>query len=225
MHVYSSFDPHRFLTPDWLTAFGTVGATLLALVLAGWNWISSLLFRPELRIDISKLPPYSEQTAWTNGARVTYYRLSVENKRKTIARDVHVFLESVYQFGADGEMFPAPRFRPMFLKWSHVGEITMPALWTGMPRFCDLLHITEPTRKESVGENVPGVSQFHSVMALDLEAQPNSLGHLLEPRKYLLKLKIAAENCPPQAESVSVMFDGLWYPDPEMFNHVEIEKL
>jgi hypothetical protein len=215
----------RFWTPEWLTAIGTVGATLLALLLAGWGWISAFFFGPKLQVQVSENAPYWDPTKWGNGLDVHYFRLSIENKRTAIARGVHVFVESVELRQENGGFVPAPRFRSMFLKWAHLGGITMPALWKGMPRFCDLLHVTRPSGSGNFGERLPGlVAAHHGVLALDLEKPANSLGHLLEPGEYLLKLKVAAENYAPRIEFIELKYDGVWLEGEAMLRHIKIRK-
>ncbi|HEY1801460.1 MAG TPA: hypothetical protein VGG46_11050 [Terriglobales bacterium] len=218
---------HGVFNPDWLTAIGTIGATVVALALAAQSWIRSFFTHPELQIEVSQFPPYSDRTTWINGAAVHYYRLSVENKSGTIAQDVHVFVDSVDKLDEDGRAVPAPRFRPMFLKWAHLSAITMPALWKDIPRFCDLLHITDPDRKHDCGETLSSVPRGRGVMCLDLEAKANSLGHLLEPGVYRITLRVAATNCSPCKVVIQVNYPvGVWHRDEDqMQKHISIEKL
>jgi hypothetical protein len=123
----------------------------------------------------------------------------------------------------NGSYEPAPRFRPMFLQWAHIGNITMPALWKDMPCFCDLLHITNPTQKQKYGETLPDVPPHLGVLALDLEVKPNSMGHFLEPGAYRLRLKVAATNYRPREVTIAIEYDGMWELDT-MSNHITIKK-
>jgi hypothetical protein len=212
----------NLLTPDWLTAVGTVGATVVALFLAAQSWLRALFLRPRLQIEVSASPPFLDTTKTDSGDRVHYYRLSVENKSGTIAEGVHIFVDAIDKC-ENGSYAPAPRFRPMFLRWTHIGNITMPALWKDMPRFCDLLHITNPTQKQNHGETLPDVPTHLGVLALDLEVKPNSMGHLLEPGAYRLKLKIAAANYRPREVAIAIEYDGMWELDT-MSDHITTEK-
>jgi hypothetical protein len=218
----------RFLTPDWLAAIGTVGATVLALILALREEITKLFVHPKLELDASIRAPSVQKTKWrhngTDLGDVWYFRLAITNKGNAVARDVQVFLASVEQL-TDGKFVPVKRFSPMFLKWAHVGAVTTPALWPEMPRFCDLVHITDPTYRRSLREDLPGVNPLYGVLALDLEVLPNQQGHLLEAGTYQFTFKLAASNCSARTEKRRVEFSGLWFPDEEaMFKQISITQ-
>jgi hypothetical protein len=218
------------LTPDWLTAIGTVGTAVLALVLATSDWFQRLFIHPKLQIDALVEAPSAQKTTWrsttgTDLAEVWYFRLRITNCGKAAARDVQVFLANVEE-RRNGKLIPVKKFLPMFLKWANVGTITTPSLWPDMPRFCDLGHVTDPEKKQLLNEELAGVGEYHGVLALDLEVLPNQQGHLLEPGTYQFELKIAGENYRPHAFKIQIKFDGLWYPDEEeMFKHFQMTLL
>ncbi len=214
----------KLLTPEWLTAIGTVGTAMLALLLAAGDWIQRLFVHPKLHTDAIVEAPSAQKIMWRSTAgidlgEVWYFRLRITNRGKAAARDVQVFLANVDEAN-NGKLTPVKEFLPMFLKWSNTDMVTTPTLWPDMPRFCDLVHITDPEIKQNFKEDLPGVRQLRGVLALDLEVRPNRRGHLLEPGSYQFELKIAAKNSRPQTVKIQVNFDGLWYPDEEeMFKH------
>lgn len=168
----------------------------------------------------------SVEGGWSDGGgEVWYFRLRITNRGNAVARDVHVFLERVEQL-KDDSFIPAKRFSPMFLKWANLGTVTMSALWTDMPRFCDLFHITDPKCKQAVGEDLPGVAPFYGVLALDLEVLPNQQGHLLEPGVYRFTLRLGAANCRPRTKTLRVEWPGSWYVDERgMFAAIKINSV
>jgi hypothetical protein len=220
----------RLLTPDWLTAIGTVGTAVLALLLAASDWIERIFIHPKLELDASVKPPSAQKTVWrsTGGKElgdVWYFRLAITNRGRAVARDVHVFLANVEEL-KNGKFIPVKRFSPMFLKWAHLGGVTTPTLWPDMPRFCDLAHMTSPDKKQLLNEDLHGVGQLRGVLVLDVEVKPNQQGDLLEAGTYRFELKLAAANYRPRTVTIRVQFDGLWYPDEEeMFKHYEMNSI
>jgi hypothetical protein len=209
---------------DWLTAIGTVGSVIVALFLALYgDWLRQLNFRPELHLTARVAPPDSERTKWTLPQRdgsilsgdVYYFRLRITNSGNVAAKDVQLFLAGVERVNGDREE-PAPRFSPMSLKWSYTDKPIAPAVWAGeIPRFCDFGHITHPTLRRSLREDLPNVPSMDAVLALDLEVKANTGGHLLEAGTYHINLILVAENYSPHHESLEIVFPGKWFDDSE----------
>ena len=208
------------LTPEWLTAIGTVGATVVALGLGLKDWLRDIFIHPKLIVDAGVAPPNAQKTLWmdkngSNGGEVWYFRLSILNAGKAVANDAFVFLAGVEKLNDAQQFETVPRFTPMFLKWSNVGQAIVPKLWPGIPRFCDLGHLTNPQNKNAMSprEDLPGMAHHYSVLALDLEVTPNQHGNLLGYGTYRLRLRYGATNCAPKTLTLRVEFSGLWYQD------------
>ena len=94
----------EFFTAEWLTAFGTVGAVVLALSLALYcEQVKRWTFRPALRLQAHVRRPDADKVSrWVgfpDGRRVDlgeawYFRLTVFNDGTEAAEDVQVFLAS-----------------------------------------------------------------------------------------------------------------------------------
>lgn len=213
------------LTPEWLTAIGTIGLAIVAVALALFEErVKRLLVRPRLRLDARVARPNSDKTRWAQQVgtivrdvgEVYYFRLAVRNDGNAAANDVQVFLASVER-EEDGQYVSVKRFIPMNLCWSNAsGKVTRPVLLPDMPPvYCDMAHVCEPKNRAISGENLPGVPTSDAVLGLDLEVKPYSLGHLLEPGTYHLRLILAASNCRPRPYTLEVVFPGRWFEDEE----------
>jgi hypothetical protein len=211
----------RLLTPEWLTAVGTVGTVVIALILAVWGEeIKGSFVRPKLSLKARVGRPYSEKTVWrglkvANPASVYYFRLAIQNRGNTAAHDVQVFLASIERVTAAG-LEDVSRFAPMNLNWSYRRSATLPVLLPHMPPvFCDVGHVTDPLYKNSLSEDLPGIPQQDAVLALDVEFPPNTGGHLLRSGTYRLHLVAAAANAHPRRYKLEVVFCGKWFDEEE----------
>jgi hypothetical protein len=214
----------KVLTPEWLTAIGTVGSVVVALILAVWSEeIKAAFVRPRLSLKTRVGRPDAEKTVWhglsaasaANPPAVYFFRLAISNKGRAAAHDVQVFLASI-EHVTSGRIDEVTQFTPMNLKWSYRGGATLPTLLPHMPPvYCDLAHVTEPTKKASFNESLPGLSPDEAVLALDVEFPPNTLGHLLRAGTYHFHLIIAAANDRPHRYTREVVFCGKWFEEEE----------
>ena len=87
-----------------------------------------------------------------------------------------------------------------------------------MGRHCDLGHVVNPTFRKDVGDDLPTLAVTDTVLALDLEIQPNTRSHLVPPGVYHLMVRVAAANCPPRTHVLELTLTGKWFDDePRMF--------
>jgi hypothetical protein len=222
----------KLFTPEWLTAIGTIGAVIVALLLAlRGQWISLLLSHPALDLDAKVQRPDADKVRRyrLNGSQVTdlgeyyYFRLAVTNKGKTAANDVQVFLSKVERLNGDQTEIVS-RFTPMNLKWTNTEQLpakdraTRSVLLADTPPvYCDLAHVGEPQRRALSGEDLDNVPAGKAVLGLDVEVPTYSKGHLLELGTYRFSLTLAASNCRSTHYAVKVSFLGEWLPEKEMF--------
>lgn len=220
----------------WATAVGTL---LLAIVAVFQDKIRSWLTRPQLKLEIQPSPPDCMKTIFRSvsptynnmGQRLGemstnipcyYFRLRVTNTGNCEAREVEVFAKDLKRFkGPKWET--VGRFAPMNLLWSNVRKPFLPILSPNIPRHCDVAHVVHPDNRKHVHRALPDVEAppgfFHlegqepCVLALDLEFEPNSLGHLLGPGFYQLSLVLAAANFPPREYLLEIHITGDWFDD------------
>jgi len=221
----------------WATAIGTM---LLAIVAVFQDKIRNCLTRPNLKLEIQPSPPDCMKTSFrlptpiydSTGQRIGetsidipcyYFRLRVTNTGNCEAREVEVFAKGLKRFSAKYET--VDRFAPMNLLWSNVRKPFLPILSPKIPKHCDVAHVVHPDTKKSVYHALPEIEApagfFHEVgqelcvLALDLEVEPNSLGHLLGPGFYQLTLVLAAANFPPQEYLLEIRITGDWFEDED----------
>jgi hypothetical protein len=198
---------------DWAVAVGTV---VLAFVAVFQQWLQQLVVRPRLSLNARVARPDAEKNKWTNGADVYYFRLAVINEGNAAARDVQVYLAGVERLRADNRYEPVERFSPMSLLWAHIRQTTKPIIVPKMPPlFCDLAHVSDPSKKSVTQESLPGVAATDAVLGLDVEVVGFASRHLLEPGTYKFNLKLAASNHPPRDYTLEVVFPGKWFDNQE----------
>jgi hypothetical protein len=214
---------------QWAGATATFLAVLVALFKDEFlRWRR----QPKLRLSASLAPPDCHKTTLTyviqktaptyRAADCYYLRLWVENAGKTRAERVQVFVAKLSRRSAAGSFKEVDQFLPMNLRWSHAGpkapEIFAEGISPQMGRHCDLGHVVDPSLRKEVGDDLPTLADNETVLALDLEIQPNTRSHLVPPGVYRLTLRVAAANCPPRTHVLELTLTGKWFADePRMF--------
>jgi hypothetical protein len=106
-------------------------------------------------------------------------------------------------------------FQPMNLRWSHTHEIFADLISPPIGRHCDLGRISIPDSLVELQEDHPDAPPGRTVLALELEAKPNTKSHLLPPGKYELTLRIAGANCSAITMRLEITVTGDLYDDEE----------
>lgn len=219
----------------WATAIATVVLAFVAIYGDKIRYWLRLTPRPKLNLDILPYPPDCMRTTFrqtftiydpasgragfekTEEIPCYYFRLRVINTGNCEAREVEVFAKDL-KWHNRGEFERVDRFTPMNLLWSDVRQPFLPILSPQIPRHCDLAHVVKPRNKKSLRHALPNVANDQCVLALDLQVEPNSGGHLLGPGFYRLSLVLAAANSPPQESFLDIRVTGDWYDDDRMFS-------
>ncbi len=211
---------------EWAGAIATFLAVLVALfkdeLLHWWR-------KPELRVSIELASPDCEKTTLTYqaqkipitqiSAECYYLRIWVKNVGKTRAEQVQVFAAKLSRRNADGSFKEVEHFLPMNLRWAHAQqgargpEIFAEGISPKMGKHCDLGHVIDPKFRKDLGYDLPTLAADDTVLALDLEVQPNTLSHLVEPGVYRLELRVAAGNCLPVNHTLEITITGKWFSD------------
>ncbi len=213
---------------QWVSAAATLLAVLVALFKVEIvNWWR----RPILDASVFLEPPYCHSTTLHYTARRTaltfaqaqsyYFRLWIANRGKTRADRVQVFAARLYRKIADGSFKEDRNFLPMNLRWAHGQsrepgggpEIYAEGISPDMGKHCDLGHITDPSNRVELNEDVDGVPATSTIFALDLEVNPNTKSNLLAPGTYRLELQVAAANSRPIKKLVELTVTGQWFAD------------
>lgn len=218
--------------PTWVTAVATL---LLAAIAIFQDYFRGLLTKPKLELHIRPTPPECHSTQWlysikrrtvdvrsrqlsesieTVALPCYYFRLRVTNNGNCEAKYVEVFAKDLKQHDSvRGEFEDVARFSPMNLLWSDVRQPFLSILSPKLPKLCDLAHTVEPSERENLGHELPNVPDNAVILALDLQVEPTSKGHLLGPGFYRLTLVLAAANATPREYFLDITITGDWYED------------
>lgn len=179
--------------PEWITAFGTVAAAVVALFVAiGLQWWQARSARdrvPVLSLEKDESSWLSTSMGWSK------CRLTVENHPgKAAAHDVLVSVERIREGGGDRHLFPLN----MTLPWSQFfGEaglrpMTIPA---GARRHVDLGEFVEDHDPKAI--DGPSFS---------VAKRTGAIGNLqLSPCRF--ELTVSAENCDASEWHVELRFE------------------
>ncbi len=221
---------HTLMETGTLAQWVAAGATLLAVLVALFkDEILRFWRKPRLVVSIVLDSPDCHKTilnyvvqkvALTYGAADCYYlRLWIENIGRTRADRVQVFAAKLLRKNADGSLKQVQDFLPMNLRWAHGQqgphgpEIFAEGISPQMGKHCDLGHVVDPKHRVDVGEDLSAVRSDETILALDLEVQPNTRSHLIPPGVYQLQLRVAAANCAPVTKKIEITITGKWFAD------------
>lgn len=221
------------MVTDWLSAIGTLLAVVAALFIAIFqDWLRSIFSRPRLEVSISLNPPYCHKIvkyftypplAPDNQlyskqfqADCYYFRLRIKNNGEVRAEHVEVYAAELTKQVADGSFQLVETFTPMNLIWSNIGKAYLPAISPKMEKLCDLGHIIDPDKRKMVFEdNNPDLnaSPSETTFSFDVELISSTLGHVIEPGRYRLKLITGAANSKPIEKTLEINLTGKWFDD------------
>ena len=203
---------------DWAVALSTL---IVAIVAVGQEWIRGLWVHPTLKIEASTRPPNCVLVPVTNSstgefiANRIYLRIRVENSGNRAAKNTEVYASALRRLRGDGSWEPLSSFPPMNLRWADLGTLYWPVLAAKVSKYCDVAHITDPSRRHLVGEDVNrlGPTAYQTNMVFDLITAPNHNGHVVGPGTYQLDVLVAAENASPHKTTVQIFLEGKWEND------------
>ena len=195
---------------DGLTAVGTFLAVVVALGLAGWEWIRRRIWRPELDVVVEPRSPDGQiiRVGGVGGSYWAFYcRLQIHNTGSRRAHGVQVRM--IRLVDGSGPSKGDADFVPMNLVWSNVPRnplgsnirrIELPALVPELPQHCDFCFFTHTE---------PPLVQFCT------EETPNAVGGGRWPTKkppgqYRADIAVAAENAKTIYRTLGVVFTGKW---------------
>lgn len=196
-------------------------ATFLAVLAAVFqDRIRSWVWRPKLELRIMPAPPDCHKTFWTlpDGTRAPcyYLRASIENVGRRAAERVGLFLSELLEKTSNG--FERPQgFLPMNLVWAYFNEPFLDHLSPHIPKHCAIAHVSHPSARHALGEDNPslGLGRDQTVLRLDVMWPPNTLGHLLRPGTYKLRLVVESTNAMPVTKWIEIVHTGKWFDDEQ----------
>ena len=205
----------------WITAICTV---VLAVVAIFQETIRGRFYRPKFKVSVETKPPDCVMVPITrkgNGSIVAYavyLRLWVENTGNATGRKVEVYAKLLHHQRSDERWEVVPEFPPMNLKWANLDKVFFPSIPPGMGKHCDVAHVTDPSKRNQLGEDAPQSStsqQEETLLVFDLMVAPNHRGHIVERGKYKLDILVAADNVRPISQTLFISLPRTWYSDGE----------
>jgi hypothetical protein len=149
-----------------------------------------------------------------------WVRVRVANERgRRAAEDVEVLVVGLRTPGGPRRLNGYP-----FL-WSNSPEratrLTIPP---GVARSFDLMSICEPLISDGGGGQVPGgvpgESECHA--ELQLRNLPHGLSNAIGAGSHKLEIVVAARNADAVHYSIDLDYDGKWWPEPEIRDHLRV---
>lgn len=192
------------MTPDWISAIGTVGAVAVALFLFFWDrWSGKatlgVILRPEPP-DWSFATlghPTEEEPTQT----VFVLRLAANNRGRATARTVEAIIHQVEQ-QKDGAWVPVQTFLPSNLRWTHTADRQLHLLVPEAPKLFDL---------GEVQQNGPA----DCILLVAITPQPTRAYNIFFPGMYRFSITLAAENAPAAHTRFELSFFPKWSSSDE----------
>jgi hypothetical protein len=183
---------------EWLTAIGTVGATLAAVVL-GFG-LKEWVFRPKLRFRYTASTLSTQVVTGTmGGGLAAYVRLGVANVGRSTARQVRVSLLELERWDAPYWSREGPEMDAATFIWSNwPGEQTLDIPPTS-ERPLDLFAILKDLQQ-----------QGEMPMELQLTVRPANRSDRLAPGSWRIKVAASADNAALHTSYLAFRFDGNW---------------
>ncbi len=227
--------PGAWSDNDWIaigTVLGAIGSVAVA-VLAIWGEpIRAWFFRAKLQITIDMKEPdcigikvvQTKVTQLPSGQPLVkqtqtdsyYFRLRVNNLRRTAARQVEVRLTALRVEQQDSTFKDDPTFQPLDLIWANsrnpqtgTGQILLSKIDKDVPRHCDLCHVIQGTNPLT--------------MDFDTELEPFPIGGAWPTKRsagtYEVDIASTADNAPAVRHTLEIHYAGAWFAKPsDMFS-------
>jgi hypothetical protein len=191
---------------DWITAVGTIGAVVVALLLGlglveWWR-------RPKLKLEISDAPFDRVTTRTVAGPPAAYLRARVANQGRSAAKNVNVAILSVaeWQSGAWRRVKPELDGRP--LAWSNTDPTAQVDIPAKAERPFDVISVVRDWTTISVPPDLPIRVEIRGPF------YPANEAHVLSPGAWRIQLEVSAEHVSAKGFEVVAVFPGFWPADP-----------
>jgi len=200
----------------WIAALGTA---VLAVVAIFQETIRGWFYRPKFQVSVKTEPPdcvmvpiIARDGSFT--ANAVYLRLWVENTGNATGRNVEVYAMELRCKRMDENWERVGTFPRMNLRWANDGTVFFPSIAPAMGKHCDVAHITDPSKREQLGESLSTSSSQNNstLLVFDLMVTPNHRGNIVQPGTYELDILVAADNVQPMPVTLSIILSGDWYP-------------
>lgn len=206
-----------------ISAAVAIGTLALAILAVYQDRIRAWIEAPKLKVLLDNQPPDCLAIPFTDsqtGAFISdtiHVRFRVKNEGKTAARLVEVYAERLDEY-RNGQWVQRTSFPSMNLNWADVGGIYFSSISPDMAKHCDLGHVVDPARRATAElrhEQNPALNLNDQTTSFTFSTivRPNHIGHIVEPGRYRLTVRLAAANAKPTTQVIEIEFLGQWFPD------------
>lgn len=201
---------------DWLVAVATflvVAVAVFQETIRGW------FYKPKFSLEAKSELPNCRSTSLTNTAngeviaQAIYLGCSVRNVGNITALRVEVFARELRRKRADRTWEVVRTFPATNLTWGFIDAPYFPQIAPGASRVCNIARITDPTRRELVGDHTAVLEKGKTGLAFMLMVQPNHGGHIVSYGEYELDVEVVARNAEMAHFTVALTVSGTWYAD------------
>jgi hypothetical protein len=220
--VATAGDPHWI---DYVAAFGTVAAAVIALGVASWAWLREGRRRPRLRLLYDHRGiDFAADVPQNDGRDHHFVRMRVENRSgRRSAEEVQVLTVALAR---DGKLVMERSFGGYAFKWSltHAGRTSSMTTLTvppGMARRVDLLQLPEPA--SATGDRAKH-GEEGADLRLQVEPTPPDTRHHLGAGRYTIYVVLTARDTDAAYYAVDVEHDGRWWSGDEIRGRLRLSE-
>lgn len=184
------------ISPDWVSAFGTIAAVVVAIVLSVASLISKWWKKPNFTIDLKSEEPYCRVTELARYninqqlAKAYWIRLKVTNSGKSVAKKCEGKLTKIINLPAGTER---QDFDPIVLHWVGASTDEPIDINMGEYEYLDLIHTVDDLpdnffiRGVGLTDDLRGINL--APPRVDCYLQVELYGANVKPKKIRIQLK------------------------------------
>ena len=209
------------LSPEWLTAVGTISAVIVALGLALMQGLISWFRRPILTIDFKQVEPFCRYTTYSQGEEVIikgikywkfekqqnlgenqdsyWIRLKVKNKGRSMARDCEGKIARILDYDT---LIERTDFDPVNLRWVRAEIIKQININRNTYEYLDLL---------LVDRNHPD-----TIFLETTENESRGIQLFFPKGNYIVEVIVFASNCKPVFKKYFIKSGKISYDEIEI---------
>lgn len=226
--IIKSLEPQTF----WSAAAVVVALFLgLAGIFSIQDFIKRKFKKPIMKVRMNAEPPDSLRIALNDTltgqfVNFTYYfRFRVENTGNYQMQEVEVMAVELERKARNNRFVKVNSFLPMNMKWSDVGQLTVPKIQPGLFKYCDFGHIVESAHINLQQFGITATPQV--VFILDTQVTPNTGSNILVPGEYNIKFIFAANNVKLLPIWFRLRFVDQWTTNEQQMlnNNIFVERI
>lgn len=216
-----------YADPQWWIVIIAPSVAVLSIF---YDWIRSLIWKPELEVSIKLKPPDCQKVPLIDPkthryiAESYYFRFRMENTGNFRMEDVEVMITDLYKKTSENKHERQP-FLPLNLRWSHSNIAVIPRIQSDLYKHCDFGHIIKSETAKASHYDLPRPVKI--VFLLDTIVKPTTGTFLLLPGDYRVRIIVGASNIKPEAKIYNLVIKDNWTDDEQkmLTENISIEEV